>query len=424
MKKFFTLIVMCVMAVAANANIKIYVQSETAPFVWWWGAAVAEGTDAFGDPEGDWPGTYQLTEEYTHPDTGDKFWVWSLPENVTSISFLFNNGDKDKTRQTTDIKSVTTDRYFILGAWPEADEKITAEDVTADYSDVEIPDAEITSMGLSGNHNGWGSDLGEGVTVETVEAGKIYKVIVDTKDFTNKAWEFKFRPNGEWAGVSNIAYDGEQPAWLGGTDNFAIDLNTAGYSVFTFTLTWGGGKLPGENWSMKAEASGATDIVVVPDAEITSMGLSGNHNGWGDELGDGVTIETVEAGKTYKVTVDTKDFAEKAWQFKFRPNGEWAGVSNIAYDGEQPAWLGGTDNFAIDLETAGFSVFTFTLTWGGGKKAGENWTMKAEATGATGISTVKFFNATTNALYNLQGQRVQAGFRGIAIKNGRKFMVK
>ena len=40
-----------------------------------------------------------------------------------------------------------------------------------------------------------------------------------------------------------------------------------------------------------------------------------------------------------------------------------------------------------------------------------------------GISTVKTIKAN-NAIYNMQGQRINKAFRGIAIQNGRKMLMK
>lgn len=105
MKKLFTLIVLCAFAITTQAAIHIYVKCETAPFLWTWGAV--GGTF---ENQGSWPGTLQLTDKYTHPDTGDEFWMFTFPEEITQISFLFNNGEASGTKQTSDVKDVTSDR--------------------------------------------------------------------------------------------------------------------------------------------------------------------------------------------------------------------------------------------------------------------------------------------------------------------------
>lgn len=306
MKKIFTLLAICMVAVAANAKITIYVNSTTAPFIWWWG--LPEGQNASDLMA--WPGTAQFTEKITH-ESGLEFWTYSFAEEVTQVNFLLNDGAESGTKQTGDVNGVKTDRYF---TWDGASELV---DITTDITGEELPDAEVTTVSLSGNHNGWSSDA---QFFEVVEAGKVFRLTVDT-----------------------------------GADGFSVD--------------------------------------------------------------------------------------ENLWQFKFRPNAQdWVGYWDVFYndaadpdpeDGRSPAstapaWLttpaeGG--NFQIDLETVAEKVFTFTATWNGGKEAGKNWVFQA-VTGTTGITTVKALNNSTAAIYNLQGQRVDSNYRGIAIQNGKKMLVK
>ena len=266
MKKIFTLMIMCVMAIAAQAQITIYVQcDEGAPFIWSWGAANQVDLNV-----GDWPGTNQLTESWTDPETGDKFWKWTFPAEVLPISFLFNNGEASGTKQTGDINAVSTDRYFIL-SWDDGDGNVSLVDVSEDYG-VTIPDASVESVMLVGNHNGWSS---EAQAFSIVEAGKIFKITVNYADINadENLWQFKFRPNAqEWVGYWDVFYDEEPvegkspksdaPSWLGVSSdgNFQIDLENTIATSFTFTATWNGGKEAGKNWEFKAEAAGMTGI--------------------------------------------------------------------------------------------------------------------------------------------------------------------
>ena len=415
MKKIFTLMIMCVMTIAAQAKITIYVQCDTAPYLWTW--SPVGGTF---DNVGDWPGTLQMTEKYTHPDTGDIFWMYSFPEDITSICFLFNNGDATATKQTKNVNGVISDRYFIL-SWDDGEGNVSLEDITEDY--IEVPDAEITSCGISGNHNGWG----DGEEITAVEAGKTYSYTATPESLGGTSeWEFKFRPNGLWLGYDDFAYaGGAAPEWLaekGG--NFYVDFGTYNIKSVTFTLTWGGGKEAGENWTLKAEAE--FNEGEAPDAEITSCGISGNHNGW--DLPEGSALTEVEAGKVYSLNIKAADLGVTEWQFKFRPNNDaWLGYDDFAYDGgAAPEWLQNSgENFYINFETSNIETVTFTLTWGGGKSASKNWTLKAEATFSTGIKNVKNTAVDKNApMYNLQGQCVQEGYHGIVIQSGRKVVMK
>lgn len=270
MKKIFTLLFMSVLAIAAQAKITIYVQCDTAPFLWTWGAA--GGTF---DNVGDWPGTLQMTEKYTHPDTGDVFWMYSFPDEITQISFLFNNGDAANTKQTSDVKDITSDRYFIL--WDDGDGNVSLQDVTEDYT--EIPDAEVKTLGISGSHVGW--EDSNVVYAEVIEAGKTFKYTLDPSSLGNTAVSFKFRPNGvSWMGFWDVYYnaDGEAvagktssaeaPKWLEAASdgNFVINLSKFSATAFIFTMTWNGGKSATDNWTIVAEA---TDLQELEPGETT-----------------------------------------------------------------------------------------------------------------------------------------------------------
>jgi len=411
MKKLFTLLMMCTLAIAAQAKITIYVQCETAPFLWTWGAK--GGTF---ENQGEWPGTLQLTEKYTHPDTGEQFWMYAFPDEITEISFLFNNGEAAGTKQTENINGASSDRYFSL-AWDDGEGNVSLTDITEDY--IDVPDAVITSCGISGNHNGWA--LPEGSELTVVEAGKVYSFTATAEEIGVAEWEFKFRPNELWVGYGEFAFDGgAAPEWL--TDkggNFAVSLTESNIKSVSFTLTWGGGKDASKNWTLKAEAT--FNEGEAPDAQITFCGISGNHNGWG--LPDGSELTVVEAGKVYSFTATAEAIGVAEWEFKFRPNELWVGYDDVEYDPSAPEWLGNKGgNFFINFTESNIQAVAFTLTWGGGKSASKNWTLKAEAT--SGIQNVKLNNTNANVIFNLKGQRVNANYRGIAIKNGHKMIVK
>lgn len=324
MKKFFTLLAVCMAAIAANATIKIYVQSTIKPYIWCWGIAAGQ-TDPQAGRE--WPDLMPFNDAQENVD-GEDFWVYSFPEDVTYVSFLLANvQDGAVVAQTGDIKDITSDHYF---TWDGAS---TFTDITENY--VEVPDAVVESVLLKGNNNNWGNDIEEGVPAEVinfevVEAGKTFKLTVDPKNLNVEEglWEWKFVPNGTtWVGYWDLYYyDPANP----------VDEN---------------------------------DVAKPEEGKVSQK--------------------------------------------------------------EAPVFLGeGGGNFKIDLEKYEATSFTFTVTWGGGKKAGENWTIAAEAENLVihedteGISTVKALNSNNAAIFNLQGQRVNNSFRGIAIQNGKKFMVK
>ena len=149
----------------------------------------------------------------------------------------------------------------------------------------------------------------------------------------------------------------------------------------------------------------------------------------------------VTPGTKYTITVDLTgitcadkddkgaDINEGFWHFKLIANGgTWFGYSSVNFDA-QPTWLKqaiSDDNFEVDQEDATLTSqkFTITATWGGGKQAGENWTVKFENSGATGISDVKTdaANSKVTPIYNLNGQRVSGSSHGVMIQNGKKVL--
>lgn len=251
MKKILSLLAFCMFAIAAKASITIYVKCNTAPFIWSWSAS--DGVDY---NVGSWPGTNRLTQTYYHSATGETFWTYTFPETVTSVSFLFNNGYSEGTKQTGDQKGITSDHWYYL-SWDDGSGNVDFRDVTEDYG-VEIPDAEVNSVTLVGNHNNWGETPGEPNLFTEVVDGQTFRITLDTKLYSidENLWRFKFRPNGtEWVGYNDVTFDGDVPSWIDSdiSGNFTINLDDIDSRVLTLTVTWGGGKYAYDNWIFKAE---------------------------------------------------------------------------------------------------------------------------------------------------------------------------
>ena len=54
----------------------------------------------------------------------------------------------------------------------------------------------------------------------------------------------------------------------------------------------------------------------------------------------------------------------------------------------------------------------------------DNFTLEGVIGGATGINVVKTNNIAGDVIYNLAGQRVDANYKGVVIKNGKKLLQK
>lgn len=75
-----------------------------------------------------------------------------------------------------------------------------------------------------------------------------------------------------------------------------------------------------------------------------------------------------------------------------------------------PAASNGSKSFKMSRSKAGTNIFLTKLVITSG--------------GSTGISTLKTVRVDNGAIYNLAGQKVENGYKGLVIKNGKKFVNK
>ena len=131
MKKLFSLLVLLVAIVTgAWADVTVYVQAETAPYLYAWTWTSADGSTT--EFNGEWPGT-QMTESAVVKETT----FWKKTFDTSGFNIIFNSGSD--TPQTPDISGITSDRYFTFNATDG-----TYVDVTEQYG--ELPDASVTSL--------------------------------------------------------------------------------------------------------------------------------------------------------------------------------------------------------------------------------------------------------------------------------------
>lgn len=175
----------------------------------------------------------------------------------------------------------------------------------------------------------------------------------------------------------SFLFNNGDPSYTKQTSNI-----TGVYSDRYFILSWDDGD--GNVYLEDVTES----YVVIPDAKVESLGISGNHNGW--SLPEGSEFTVVDEGKTFTKTVDLSDFTDARWEFKLRPNfNDWVGFYDVTYDGNIPSWLiqdGYDGNFMVDLEQTG-RIFTISATWAGGKDASKGWTVKIENTDLIDVPT-------------------------------------
>ena len=231
----------------------------------------------------------------------------------------------------------------------------------------------------------------------TTEDGKIYKLVktgvaldVDTP------YPFKFVQNGSWLGNKGEGALGD--TGLGG--NFVLYVDAPGIYTVTFTAN-------------EETMIGTVSAVKTGDAEFgektwtlagSGLELFGGEKEW-DPENTANDMTKVDEGY-YELVKRNVNLEAKDYQFKVCANHGW---------GESYGENG--NNMILTVENAGTYNVTFTFL-------SESKTLSADLEIATGINTVSLKSAKTADIYNLQGQRIDQNYRGIAIMDGRKVVMK
>jgi len=214
-----------------------------------------------------------------------------------------------------------------------------------------------------------------------------FKIVIDGQwngnagegKFGSKDIEGKDYPNIEISVAENGVY----------TINFSVDIEAKTFAVQTTKTgdaiiaekTWtiaGQAAILGSDWNKDDESNNMTDMK------------------------DG-TFQLVKKA----VTVDAGSYT-----YKVLANHSWDQNYGDPNSGDKDG------NAILEIEEAGTYDITFVFN-------PESKELYATADAAsTGINTIKLSDADSAVMFNLQGQRVTSSFRGIAIKNGRKMIVK
>lgn len=217
-------------------------------------------------------------------------------------------------------------------------------------------------------------------------------------------YEYKYVIDGTYYGDAGEGKFGAKDAKGEDYGNFILSVTENGKYTVTFTLN-----LTEKTCVVSTEKTGEAEFAervwAVAGSNADIFGTT-----WDPANADN-NMTKLEDG-SYQLIKYSITFAEQTvFQYKVAADGTW----DVQYPG-------GTDNQKFEIETAG----TYNIEF--------NWMPESEflyaelkdptpAPGPDGISTVKAVKADA-AIYNLAGQRVNGTFRGIAIQNGRKCIMK
>jgi hypothetical protein len=184
-----------------------------------------------------------------------------------------------------------------------------------------------------------------------------------------------------------------------GNKNFELFVDAPGLYKVTFTLDT-------ENWTSNVVAT-KTGEATFGEKTWTICGQAALCGTEWDPTYAANDMEKIEEGY-YELTRTSVELEAKTYEYKVAANHSWGESygSEITSNGNQVLTV--SENGTYDV-TFSFIVSTKTLE------------AEYETTGITAVSVKAVPSAP---MFNLQGQRVTSSYRGIAIKNGRKMIVK
>ena len=224
----------------------------------------------------------------------------------------------------------------------------------------------------------------------TLEDG-VYTLVVEGVTLEKGVnYEYKVAKDHAW---------GESYGKDGGSENAILTVDETGIYTVTFTFD-------AETKTLTATAVKTGDAEV---GEKTYSVVGTITDGWDDD----VEMEKQDDG-TYKAVIE--DVAAGTYEFKIRVDASWD-ENYGPEEADQSEGVGVQDgkNLVIKVEEAGSTI---TITFDPETKM-----IIAKVTNADGISTVKVIDAN-GAIYNVAGQKVSNSYKGLVIKNGKKYIQK
>lgn len=173
--------------------------------------------------------------------------------------------------------------------------------------------------------------------------------------------------------------------------------------------------------------------VEIPDVEVQSVALISELNEW-NGLAQLFTEVEKNAKYTYNLSVTDEELApvENYYRFKFMVNSsaylDWntEGMTRVDPNEwlEEDIALGGGNigMYIDDVEGAPHNIL-FTMEFAGGKDIYNGWTLTV-AEGTSGIYGIPYDANRQQTRYNLAGQQVKSGYRGLVVTNGKKYVVR
>ena len=360
MKKLFTLVAMALMAVGANAQTKIAEVDFTT-------AEAFDGWTQFGDEQTD--GKVELTADGLAITVGIQTGQLWQPQIMVIPDGSFNLAEDGDYKVIVNAKFPAAGTLQInMGSWSANDQGQFPVEASDDFQTIEC-EFPGWAVDAEGAHLLFQCGDFKGTTiVKSIEvydmAGGSAETVLYENDFT---------------GIT--AFDGWSQFGDEQTDG-KVDVDADGVAITVGIQT-------GQLWQPQ--------VMIVPDG---SFNLA--------EDGDYKVVVTAKfpTDGTLQINMGTWS-ANDQGQFPVTATGDFQEVVC-----EFPGW-------AVDAEGA-------HLLFQCGDFKGTTIVKKIQIfqLGSTGINGVKTITPIATAIYNLKGQKVDASYKGIVIKDGKKFLQK
>ena len=280
-------------------SITIYVKATKMPYIHAWESGDGGNILTPIPPEKKWNESPGLPMTASTEIQGTSFWYMTF-ETERTINVLFNSGPGPVVVQTKDINDISTDRYFEYNGTNQY------TDISDQY--IEVPDAVIEFLALSGNHK---ADWDTNDIFSELEKGKKFEIFVDLTDVVindddeiSERWEFRLRPNGQGSINAKNTLVIEDPDKVLDTedpsiDNFVVYLDEIETYQFTITATWAGGKDSQAGWTVcivKGNQSAS-----ISDIKSTVISKSTRYNLQGQRVSNNFRGIAIQNGKKFAV---------------------------------------------------------------------------------------------------------------------------
>jgi len=337
--------------------------------------------------------TYTVAGEPTSFFGGTDTWDATLPANeMTESSGVYtwtkNNVELDGTTIKFKVcvdhawgTSYPSDNFVITsGSFDEYDGTgtydvtitfdATSHDVNATVKKKVATNAEITSVVLKHEKDGWG----DGLTLTAVSGEtNVYSGVLDLSTVTDD-FSMKLFANGSWVESSDITLaDGSIPVNLTGT-NYVLSNASSGYQTYTVTATWEPSPNAAKGWTLKVEGKDARV------ATISSVAIKGAYAS-DTEWANAKTLPLTGSENVYTspIAIDMSTTLED-FVFGLVINGTFVNFTQVTIDPASASLLvdDGTDhhNILFKNSTSGYQTYTATATWTPGPDATAGWTLK------------------------------------------------